>query len=80
MDFKILFQLWLVATLLDSAYLNTNIQVLSGLVVYCKIKKKFFLTYILVSASLAVIIALTSLTFLRFGIVFVKLFLIEVFY
>lgn len=80
MDFKILFQLWLVATLLDSAYLNKNIQVLSGLVVYCKIKKKFFLTYILVSASLAVIIALTSLTFLRFGIVFVKLFLIEVFY
>lgn len=68
------------ATLLDSAYLNKNIQVLSGLVVYCKIKKKFFLTYILVSASLAVIIALTSLTFLRFGIVFVKLFLIEVFY
>lgn len=68
------------ATLLDSTYLNKNIQVLSGLVVYCKIKKKFFLTYILVSASLAVIIALTSLTFLRFGIVFVKLFLIEVFY
>lgn len=68
------------ATLLDSAYLNKNIQVLSRLVVYCKIKKKFFLTYILVSASLAVIIALTSLTFLRFGIVFVKLFLIEVFY
>lgn len=68
------------ATLLDSIYLNKNIQVLSGLVVYCNIKKKFFLTYILVSASLAVIIALMSLTFLRFRIVFVKLFLIEVFY